>query len=297
LLKEAKYTIITSNSALNFMGRIAKKIKDKYVKRFFSSDSYDRNLELMKLLTTEKNFKKIVAEARVRLKIPPKGLEPGDKARRDWYDWLVNESDKVFETKSYWDEKKAIRKQLDQRVIGLRESMELEKKLNDRMPLNYFGTVAKNVCKKFNLPNHFAEFVQKYILTNEIDAPQHNYAGGEYEPWQLPWEAGFLPINIYTRLTKDEWEELKHYVDDRAKAWNLPRHSRIPKIDKYVEAEQILEEKQIDHVTGKEYELTHAEAADVLFGDVAKKDKVRDMIRKLGKLQKIRFTRKERGKK
>jgi hypothetical protein len=279
------------------MGKLAKKIKDKGIRKFFSSDSYDRNLELMKLLTTDKKFKKIVDEARGRLKIPPKGIKNEDKAVENWYHWVMEESDKVLETKEYWKERNAIKDQLRNGIIGARESIALGRKLDDRMPLNYFATVAKTICKNFNLPIHFMEFIQRYILTGKIDAPQHNYQGGSFEAWQLPWEAGYIPVNIYTRLTKDEWEEFRHYVDDRAKMWNLPRHPRIRTIDKYVEADQILTEKQTDFISGQDYDVTSAEAADVMFGDSSKGDKVRDMIRKLAKLQKQRLTPKERGKK
>lgn len=280
------------------MGRLAKKIKDKGIRKFFSSDSYDRNLELMKLLTTDTSFKKIVDEARERLSIPLKGLKQGDdKAMEAWHDWLIAESDKVLETKEYWKERNAIRKQLEQRLITVTESMKLGRKLDDRMPLNYFGTIAKSICKNFNLPNHFKEFVQGYILTGKIDSPQHNYQGGSFEAWQKPWEAGYIPINIYTQLTKDEWNELKHYVDDMAKRWNLPRHPRIRKIDKYIEVKETLETTQTDIISNKDYNLTSAEVADVVFGNSKKEDKVRDMVRKLENLRKQRLTRKERGKK
>jgi len=280
------------------MGQLTKKIKSKELKKFFSSNSYDRNLELMELLATDRTFKQMVSDAKKRLNIPSKGIDGSDKALEEWDDWLVQESDRIIASEDYNKTMASIRKQLKEGLIGHQEAEELGKKNDDKIPINHFGNVAKKVCIKFNLPLHFDESIKTYILTGKIDAPQHNYRGGEFKAWERPWrEATYIPINIYTRLTNDEWDELRHYVDDLAKRWNLPRHPRIRKIKDYAKVENAYEEKrQKDELTGKEYSRTSAEVADILFGDPKKDSRVRDMVRKIDKLRKERLTPKTRGK-
>lgn len=278
------------------MGRLAKNIKDKAIKKFFSSESYERNLDLMKLLVSDKDFQKMVGDARQLLKIPQEGFEDkDDESIGKWYDWLVAESDNILDSRTFNEEGRRIHKQLKDKLISYYEFQELNQKLHDRIPLNYFSSIAKLLTKKFNIPNHFKESIQRFILSNKIDAPQHNYAGGFFEAWEKPWEAGYIPINIYTRLTKDEWEELKNYVDNLAKRW-LPKHPKIPKIDDYVKVEKVYSDrKRQNNDSDESYVMTWAEISETAFGDKTEGSKARDMVRKIERLRKARLTRPDRG--
>lgn len=278
------------------MGKLAKNIKNKTVRKFFSSESYERNLDLMKLLVSDKDFQKMVTDARELLNIPEEGFEDkDDESISRWYDWLVAESDKIIFSRPFREEGRRIHNQLKDKLISYYEFQDLNKKLHDRMPLNYFSSVAKLLAKRFNIPNHFKESMQRYILTGKIDAPQHNYAGGFFEAWEKPWEAGYIPINIYTRLTKDEWEELKNYVDNLAKRW-LPKHSKIPKIDDYIKVEKVYAgRKRQNNDDDQTYLMTWAEISETAFGDKTDGDKARDMVRKIENLRKTRLTRPDRG--
>lgn len=278
------------------MGKLAKKIKDKGIRKFFSSDSYDRNLELMKLLVSDKRFQNIVVEARKFLDIPVEGLpENDDQAMQQWYDQMIADSDKILESRDFHEKGNVIRKQIHDNLISPSEARERGRQLDDTIPLNYYAHFPKTIAKQFNIPIHFKESIQKYIVCNKIDAPQHNYAGGFYESWERPWEAGYIPINIYTRLTTDEWEEFKNYVDNLAKRW-LPKHSRIPKIDEYVEVEKVYNDREKESAAdGERYLMSSAEISETVFGTPAQNDRVRDMLRKLDNLRKQRLTPKERG--
>ncbi len=278
------------------MGKLAKKIKDKRISKFFSSESYDRNLDLMKLLVSDKDFQKIVSDARELLQIPAEGFEDKDDGSiSQWYDWLVEESDKIILSRSFSEEGRRIHQQLKNKLISYSEFLELNKKLHDRLPLNYFSSIAKSLAKRFNIPNHFKESIQRYILSHKIDAPQHNYAGGLYEAGEKPWEAGYIPINIYTRLTKDEWEELKNYVDSMAKKW-LPKHPKILKIDEYIKVEKVFNDRKKQSNTDEPgYSMTWAEISETALGNKSEGSKARDMVRKIERLRKARLTRPERG--
>ncbi len=277
------------------MGRIAKKIKDKNIRKFFSSDSYDRNLELMKLLVSDERFQKVVSSARKRLNIPTEGIGSSDKSMEQWYDWLVSETDQVLESKEFREQGDQIRQMLKSKTIGYMEAKEMGEKLDDTTPLNYYGKEPVKIAKRFNIPIHFKEAIQKYILTGIIDAPQHNYSGADWQPGERPWYAGYIPLRVYTQLTDDEWKEFRAYVDNLAKNW-LPKHTRIPKIDEYVKVEEIYKRgAQIDNISGKSYKISTAEVAEEFYGTPKKDTKVRDILRKIENLRKSRLTLPDRG--
>lgn len=277
------------------MGRIAKKIKDKNIRKFFSSDSYDRNLELMKLLVSEKHFQKLIAEARECLNVPADGLKNTDQEMEKWYDWLIDETGRIIASKDFVEKSNQIRQMLKDKTIGHGEAQELGRKLDDTTPLNYFHKEPVKMAKQFNTPINFKEAIQKYILTGKIDAPQHNYSGADWQPGERPWDAGYIPLKVYTRLTVDEWEEFKNYVDNLAKRW-LPKHGRIPKIDEYIEVEKVYKDREkVSAVDGEKYLMSSAEISETVFGTPAQNDRVRDMLRKLENLRKQRLTPLERG--
>lgn len=277
------------------MGKLAKKIKDKGIRKFFSSDSYDRNLELMKLLVSHKRFQKFVEEARERLNVPKDGMDDPDKSRGKWYDWLIDETGRIIASKDFIEKSNQIRQMLKDKTIGYGEAQKLGQELDDTTPLNYFNREPIKIAKRFNVPINFKEAIQQYILTGKIDAPQHNYSGAEWQPGELPWNAGYIPLKVYTRLTTDEWDEFKNYVDDLARQW-LPKHGRIPKIDEYIEVEKVyMDREKASAVDGERYLMSSTEISETVFGTPAQNDRVRDMIRKLENLRKQRLTPPERG--
>lgn len=277
------------------MGKLAKKIQNKSIRKFFSSDSYDRNLELMKLLVSHKRFQKIIADARKRLKIPAGGMDDSDKSIEKWYNWLCDETDQVLTSEEFNEQGKQIRQMLKDKTISHKEAQELGQKLDDTTPLNYFSKEPIKIAKQFNVPIHFKEAIQQYILTGKIDAPQHNYSGAEWQSGELPWDAGYIPLKVYTRLTTDEWDEFKNYVDNLAKQW-LPKHGRIPKIDEYIEVEKVYDDREKESsADGEKYLMSSEEISDTVYGTPAQNDRVRDMLRKLENLRKQRLIPPKRG--
>ena len=224
-------------------------------KKLMSSKSLKRNLDMMKLLISDQKFQAEVLSARKALKVYD--LDRTDKnAVTKWAKWLESQ---IEDGNNYYHE------------IGLR------------------------LAKQFGTPVHFDTHIRDYIIFGKIDAPQHNYQGGYYQPGERPSEAGYIPINIYTKLTQNEWDELKHYIDFFGQ--RLPKFGRIQKIDKYTKMEELLANERQDLLTGKKYKPTYKELADMILGDKRKESKARDMVRNMENLRKKHLKPKVRGKK
>jgi hypothetical protein len=273
------------------MGILADKMKksDPW-RKFFTSDSYERNLDLMHLLVSDEQFQKLIKDARKRLKIPPDGFnkEKDDQKITDWSEWLITESDRMLDSKEFNDKMAYIKKRLIAGQINAQQAREEGKTLDGTLPVNMLHNIPNNIVREFNLPIHFKEFIKHYVVSNKIDAPQHNYSGGSYQPGERPRTAGYIPISIYTQLTSDEWQELKNFVKWESR--KLPKHSRIPKINRNLEIEEMYKNREReDFISGEKYLLSAEEIAEEHLGSVQEKDRVREVLRELEDLRKRRF--------
>ena len=125
-------------------------------------------------------------------------------------------------------------------------------------------------------------------MHGQITAPQHNYAGGALEPEKRMSNAKHLPINVYARLTPDELEELKHYIN----VWGLrlPQYRPLKNIDTSL----TIEEWFMTRDKTSPEPRSAADLAEEYFGSRNKTNKVYDTIRNLRELRQKRFEK--RGK-
>ncbi len=280
------------------MGRQAKDRSQNKFKKLFSSDAYNRNLDRMKLLVSDERFQNKVLEARKLLHLPETGfLITNDKGVARWAKWLEKMSDEILDSVDFNNDLKNIQGRLKKKIISHPKARMLTKKLDNTVPINYWHNIGEIIAVNFNMGKHFDKHIQQYILFNCVSAPSHNYSPGFYQAWERPSHARYIPINIYTQLTKDEWNELKNYVDMLAED-KLSKSGRIPNIDKYIEVEEKYKSsgKYTVH-DDEDYFITQSDMAEELFHDSSKASKVRDMVRKLENLRRDKLIPKLRGEK
>lgn len=260
--------------------------------------SYRRNLDLMKLLVSEPKFQEAVAEVRSNLKLPQDGFaESDEKALEPWREWLYEESNRISESEEFKSKIVAIHKKLDSKLISRVEANQLLKELFSVLPLNILSSSGKDLAMQFNIPKHFWKYIRQYIIYNKIDAPVYNFMSGMYQPGERPNQAGYVPIEIYSQLNTDEFEDLKKYIKWLTKE-RLPKHGKIPKIDEYLKVEDAWEDRLRTGIFEEpDYYLTTVDIADDIFGDPAQDYRIRDMLRNLDEHRKKKLKPRSRGKK
>jgi hypothetical protein len=169
----------------------------------------------------------------------------------------------------------------------------LDDLFNTELPLNYLQSNITTIINKFGIPLHFKDNIRYYIGSGTISAPKHNYGPGFYQREDRSRQSRrYVPINIYTQLTQDEWDELKHYIDWLAKG-KLPKFKKMPALNKNLKIEKAYKNRGFgeDELYGTRYKKSSAEMAEQLLGDPTKRDEVKNSSRYAGKLRKKKFNK------
>ncbi len=258
--------------------------------------SYRRNLDLMKLLVSDKKFQAEVIEARKILKTPTDSwLGKDEQDFKNWNRWILAKTDKILRSKKFNSAEKLVNKKLRKKGVLHSKYRKEIKALYDSLPSNYINTIGEKLASKFGVPKHFDKYIRGYIVLNKVDAPRYNFGSGMYEAWQLPSSAGYVPINIYSQLTKDEFNDLKKQIDIWTKQ-KFVKPKAIPKLDQYLQTEELWKNRIMDNVYGYEkYIRKAADIAEEIFEDQGKTNKVNDQVRKIHNLRKSRLKPKPYG--
>jgi len=257
---------------------------------FFSyrKSSYQKNLDNLQLLFSYSEFQKYVSDAREYLEIPQEGLQENTGKIKEWHDRMIEKSDKMMNLSSFIEQEKRIKDLTKRKEIGL---VMVEKQLAlhyHKVPINYLTNTSQFLTDKFNLPEHYADSIRAFIISNRIEVPTDNFAIGFSNPESLD-RMRHLEINVYSELTDDDLKEIKR----RIKNWigkPLSSFQALKNIDKKLEIEQWFENKiKQDIATGESYIMHAKEIAQNLLGSKRKHKRVYETVRQMRGLRKRRF--------
>lgn len=251
--------------------------------------SYKSNLDNMKLLVSDKEFQDMVNEIRRHLEIPNDGFFKNDPGFREWYANFIKKSGEILDCQKFRRQEIRIRKKFKLGEINRSVANKQMNLLYEKTPLNFLWQRTEFIVHKFNLPIHYGEHIKEYILRGIISAPLRNYTHGPYPPHKKPSEERYIPIKIYTRLTKEEIKELKNYID-LASEGLLSYYRPLKNIDRDLKIEKWYENKErMDEVDKVVYRSSNAEIAENLLKNHKKGKSVYDIQRDLKKLREKRF--------
>ena len=212
--------------------------------------SHRRNLSNVKLLLSAPEIQAIVQEARRSLALPPEGLTDSHEAILDWRN------------------KTAAR------------LPEIETCLYD---------TAEKIISLCSLPASYADSIKSYVIAGIIHAPPLSFSEGPYLAEDI--ERGprkSVTITFYSKLTDDDLEYLKKYVNEIAGAF-LPEVRGISDIDqKLLIEEQLSSREREDPSTGEKYQIPTREIAEYVEEELGTKTTaahVHDNKRSLKKLR------------
>ncbi len=246
----------------------------------FNYPSYKKNLDLINLAISDKEFQDEINKARehLGLKDPKYDLPYNKKIARTF----ESKTDKILESKDFNDSEKKILMEKNSGKITNATSRERLNILYNQLPINYLNSLSSYLCKKYNLPEHFSEYIIPYIILGTIDAPQQNFKGGVIQG-RLK-DISSLEIKIFTQLTKEEIKELKKYID-----WighRLPKHRNFRKMKDQLTFEQYAKDAVFhDYATGEDERVPLTEIAIDKFKSKKKVQKIYDAKRQLKNLR------------
>ena len=117
-----------------------------------------------KLLVANPNFQSDIKEVRKTFNIPVEGLN-GQEATQKWHQDFYKKEEECF--RNIFGRRRHEVTKL-KKAKRFREMLDLEKELNNTLPINALRIAIKNLIKKYKLPLSWQDSVRKYILFNNI---------------------------------------------------------------------------------------------------------------------------------
>ncbi len=222
--------------------------------------SYKKNLDMMKLLVSHKPFQEFITEAREFLDIPD---DKSNEKRVGWGERLTERSEAILDSvdfqkseremdaeiergrKIYYElsrDKSATAHDREKAQKNLDDAKTRREMLNFKIPSYYFYEMPRYIAARFNVPEHFSQFIQVYIWDDTVNAPTSNFQGGAWPPGKRSKDMRYVPINVYAQLTDEDFGELKRYLS----FWGQRRLSKfnpIKDIDNKLTIETWIAEK------------------------------------------------------
>jgi hypothetical protein len=259
-------------------------------KNFKGFPSYKANLDLMKLLATDQNFKRIVEDVRLFLEIPKDGLKE-EKNIEEWNRQMDKRADDKILSNSFREQLKNISAKLKSGEIDLRTANRQSKLLHKSITWNYLKENVDFIIRKFSLPVNFTYHIREYILFNEVSAPPINYDIHMEITEDIKFVSNlpYMTVRIYQKLTDKELQLIKKETESNL-GKNLKKYKEIKDIDQKIELDEWNRHKQkFDCVSAKSYKIDAKEIAQNVLHNPKKRQRVYDSTRRLQKLRKNRF--------
>lgn len=260
--------------------------------------SKDANLSHMKLLVSDREFQKMVADIRGVLKIPDGGFSD-DADIGPFNARLYALSNEVTSDEAYRSRGRAIHAAYKVREIDHDDYCARINRHEEEVPLNYKMMRIRFIVEKFYLPDNFHDSIGSYIVRGIVLAPYHNFTiGSEKAVRGDQIFKGFRGVSVtfYTVPTNEDFREAKKMVDVLVQCRDLPSYRPMKNIDRDLNMERWYANKvRFDSVENKTYETKTSEIAEELLGDPTKPATVRGVVRDLNKIREKLFH--SRGKK
>lgn len=123
-------------------------------------------------------------------------------------------------------------------------SIEDENKWNCGLTLDKANLLAKtvrNIINDYHLPDNYDHYIRRHILCDTKYAPLNNFGIIPFSREMDPSASRHITVDIYARLTKKEWLDLKRELNRMAK--NLPDFKPLKDIARKIENEKKIAER------------------------------------------------------
>jgi len=263
-------------------GRFSKKSEPE-----FYHASKNKNLDNVKLLISHLKVKEIVTETRKYVGIPEGGLK-NDQIEQ-WHKRDDLRSDEIMNSPEFIRQELGIRKKFQEKKLTRSKTQELMKELYNQIPINFLNDQIWRIIRQFNVPDNYERHIYDYILYGTVSAPTANYSIGPFKPWEKLRDVRRVPITVYAKLTDNDLRDLKLQVNKYFGGKRLTFIQDTKDIDRDLDIEKSLDEKEYDYATGKEYKLSSGDVAERFFKSRKRKGDVLKVKERLRKLRKTRF--------
>lgn len=254
--------------------------------------AHQKNLDNMKLLTSDNEFLKIVTEARAFLHIPLQGIA-NDKDVEQWHVTMDNRSDEVMSSLEFLKQRKLIQEKLAKGETDEHMAKKQFRLLQHKIPWNHLWNTIQYIIDTFHIPQHYSEYIQHFLITSQVTAPVNNFTTELRPHINRVSDTKYLAINVYAQLDNKELKDLKHELNSII-GKNLPKFTRLTDIDKKLDMEKWFENRErFDEVENKTYKMTAEEIAENVLSNPKKKQAVYDSHRELEDHRQKRFRKSE----
>ena len=242
----------------------------------------------MKLLLSCAEVKKIIAETRKRIGIPEEGLRDEQQIEQ-WHKKDDLRCDSMMSSSKFAELESEIYKKLQDGEITQNKAKELTKELYRQIPVDYLYSQIWKIIRQFNVPDNYEYHIHNYILYGIITAPIANYVIGPFSAWEKLRDVRRVPITVYAKLTDKDMRDLKLQINQYFGGERLTFIQDTKEIDRDLNIEKSLNEKEYDYATGKEYKFSTEDVAERFFKSRKRKEDVLRIKERIKKLRKARF--------
>ncbi|MFA6324887.1 MAG: hypothetical protein WCX46_01525 [Candidatus Paceibacterota bacterium] len=196
-------------------------MKQKSIKKLSAKKEFqlNKNRTHFEFLTTYSPFYQKIREVRKKFNIPNFGFIKGEEVKKWQYEQYDN-NDLITNSAEFKEKEEEIKNNFKLEKISKKIAEEQWSALYDKLPLDNFTNICREIIQDFRLPINYEMMLRMYILRGEIkQAPAINYG---FMP-----EKDKLVINIYSKLTKEEMNDLLKTI--RIFNKKLPHITMIPK--------------------------------------------------------------------
>ncbi len=265
--------------------------------------SYQKNLDVMKLLISDPDFQTDIQHARQKLEIPKNGLKTeqgfleyvaGTNVREGtWYEAFLKKSDVVLLSPEFKQKIHTVWEKEKNGLLSNAEADEESRILHLEIPLNYLNHIPRFLSEKYKIPGNFTDCIKRYLMFGIVEAPPLNYSFSQHLEGPKFRHAPYLTINIFAQITKDEAVGLAKWI--KIMGDELPQYKPLKDIERKLTIEQWYRERHtdFDHATGQPFKTTASDIAQTVLGSSKKKGKVYEAVREIRDLRKKRFGKSE----
>jgi hypothetical protein len=257
--------------------------------------SHEKNLAQMKLLASDSDFQRIVADVRKFLGLPPDGFDMDREPERirNWWEEIHERSNEIQNSQRFRGLLDDIRKREMSGKIDAALAQKYRDLLYDKLPETHLTNVVRRIIAENKLPLNYDDAIRTYILSSHPIAPPFPFSIISSAPENL----GFDPLKsvsfeAYADLTDEDFKSLRKQMHIFS-AGRLPKSPKpIKNIDAKLMAEQLVRDRKRTASTGESYKMTAQEISETVkeeFGIDLKPEQINGIAREMENLRKKRF--------
>jgi len=260
--------------------------------------SYEKNLAQMKLLVSDPDFQRIVADVRKFFGLPLGGFDADKEQEKiqEWWGKIYERSNEMQNSQHFRDLLGDIREKETSGKIDVAMAQKYRDLLFDKLPEIRLTNVVRRIIAENKLPLNYEDAIRTYIISNDPIAPPFPFSITS----SAPENPGFDPrksvsFEAYAELTDDDFKSLRKQMN----IWSAGRLPKSPQplkdIDARLMAERLVRNRKRTASTGESYTMTAQEIIETVeneFGVRLTTEQVNSVAREMENLRKKRFKNK-----